>query len=166
MLETQIVSKSWFTGGGTSRTFDQVVDDSQTELIIGTDSHRSGRKGRVFATAICLPNDTEGHRYFWSRCTVSRKDVPNIFTQIYMETLQSIEVAEALCKRGMLIPSDITIHIDCSPEGSVYKSSMAAKTVFNLVRSYGFGAIIKPEIITTVEEFPWAASGIADKHAR
>jgi len=166
MLEEHIVSKMWFTGSGTSRTFNQVIDNSQIELVIGTDSHRKGRKGRVFATAICLPGDIKGRRYFWSRRTVSRKDVPNIFTQIYMETLQSIEVAEALCERGALIPSDITIHIDCSPEDSKYKSSVAAKTVANLVKGYGYEAIIKPKEITTTSNFPWAASGIADKHAR
>jgi predicted RNase H-related nuclease YkuK (DUF458 family) len=166
MLEEQIVSKTWFTGSGISRTFDQVVDNSQTELVIGTDSHRSGRKGRVFATAICLPHDTVGRKYFWSRKIVPRHEVPNIFTQIYLETVQSIEVAEALCERGMLIPSDITIHIDCSPEESPYKSRVAAKTVFNMVKSYGFIAIIKPSKSDLKAEVPWAASGIADKHAR
>jgi len=166
MVDEFDIRRLWFTGSGRPQTFDQVVSNSATDLIIGTDSHRSGRKGRVFATAVCLPKDDKGRRYFWTRHSLPKKKTPNIFSQILMETMQSIEVAEGIIANTALIPSDITIHIDCSPEGSKYKSSVAAKTVFNMVRSYGFDAVIKPSKRDSLEEVPWAASGIADKHAR
>lgn len=162
--DTTIVERTWFAGG-TPITFDQVVDDAQMTLVIGTDSHRQGSKRRVFATAICPSFGEDSRMYWWTRRSLRKRDIPNLNAQIFIEAQQSIDVAEAILERSpVLIRSDITIHVDCSPETSRHKSGRSAKSVKNFVEAYGFKCVIKPA--TENDLVPWAASAVGDRHAR
>jgi len=160
MMENDLVDRVWFTGHGDPRTFSDVIEKTQTEIVIGTDSHRQGSRKRVFATAICPEADEFGRRYFWSRRSVPKKMVGGLRGQLFMEAMQSIEVAMTLVDQSpLLIPQDITIHVDCSPDESKHRSGLYAKTLLNMVKAYGFKCVLKPDN-------PWAASGVADRHAR
>ena len=164
MKDDLIINRTWF-GGSNPLTFDEVVEAAQMTLAIGTDSHRQGSRKRVFATAICPSFDENSRMYWWSRRTLRKRDVPNLNAQIFIEAQQSIDVAlEVLERSPILIASDITIHVDCSPADSHHKSGRSAKTVQNIVESYGFKCVIKPS--GPKDPIPWAASAVGDRHAR
>ncbi len=164
MKDDLIIDRTWFAGDKPI-TFDEVVDAAQMTLVIGTDSHRQGSRKRVFATAVCPSFDEDSRMYWWARRTLRKRDVPNLNAQIFIEAQQSIDVALEVLKRSpVLIPDDITIHVDCSPESSRHKSGRSAKTVKNIVEAYGFKCVIKPS--SPWDPVPWAASAVGDRHAR
>lgn len=160
VLGKSATSRQWFTGSGKPITFDEILLEIEEGVTIGTDSHsRSGRK-RVFATVICLPYGDLSRQYFWSRKIVRNKDIPNLKYQIYVEAQESIDVAlEILEGREDLLASDLIVHLDCAPSMSKHKSGRSAKVAENMIQSYGFECVLKPND-------PWAANGVADKHSR
>ena len=159
-LGKSTTSRKWFTGSGEPIAFEEILHRIDEGVTIGTDSHsRSGRK-RVFATVICLPYGELSRQYFWSRKIVRNKDIPNLKFQIYVEAQESIDVAlEILEGREDLIASDLVVHLDCAPSISKHKSGRSAKIAENMIQSYGFKCVLKPND-------PWAANGVADKHSR
>ena len=160
VLGKSATSRQWFTGSGKPITFEEILLEIEEGVTIGTDSHsRSGRK-RVFATVICLPYGDLSRQYFWSRKIVRSKDIPNLKYQIYVEAQESIDVAlEILDGREDLLASDLIVHLDCAPSVSKHKSGRSAKVAENMIQSYGFECVLKPND-------PWAANGVADKHSR
>jgi len=160
VLGKSATSRQWFTGSGKPITFDEILLEIEEGVTIGTDSHsRSGRK-RVFATVICLPYGDLSRQYFWSRKIVRNKDIPNLKYQIYVEAQESIDVAlEILEGREDLLASDLIVLLDCAPSMSKHKSGRSAKVAENMIQSYGFECVLKPND-------PWAANGVADKHSR
>jgi len=160
VLGKSATSRQWFTGSGKPITFEEILLEIEEGVTIGTDSHsRSGRK-RVFATVICLPYGDLSRQYFWSRKIVRNKDIPNLKYQIYVEAQESIDVAlEILEGREDLLASDLIVHLDCAPSMSKHKSGRSAKVAENMIQSYGFECVLKPND-------PWAANGVADKHSR
>lgn len=160
VLGKSATSRQWFTGSGKPITFEEILLEIEEGVTIGTDSHsRSGRK-RVFATVICLPHGDLSRQYFWSRKIVRSKDIPNLKYQIYVEAQESIDVAlEILDGREDLLASDLIVHLDCAPSVSKHKSGRSAKVAENMIQSYGFECVLKPND-------PWAANGVADKHSR
>jgi len=170
MQDTPLTDKIWFTGHGKPRTFSEIVNHIDAEIIIGTDSHRrSGRKYGM-ATAICLDPDILGRRYFWSRRVIPKRAMPSLHERMLAEVQQSLDVANAIVENSkILIPVDITIHVDCSHENARHGSGKSAVMLRNYVQACGFRAVLKPdpEICDKLRlDNPWAASGVADRHAR
>lgn len=155
-----IEDRAWRTGHGNERTFTEVSESICDKIVVGTDSHRQGGRRYAFATVICLDPDENGRRYFWTRNVVPKKEIPNLGMRLIAETQQSIDIAsEILNRNSRLTYDDIVIHVDCSPKDSSHRSGQYADTLYHMVRAYGFPCVIKPDN-------PWAATGVADRHAR
>ena len=153
----------WYSGTGIPYTFKRVVEEIQAakklnnslELHVGTDSDPNGKKCAI-ATGIALRNPGHGAIYFWSRSFLNDKLAHLIGFRLEREVADSIIVAESL-KKLLNIQFKIIIHVDCSIKWH-HASGKYAKRLTSYATGMGYQVKIKPD--------SWAASSLADKHAK
>lgn len=147
----------WFDGNDNQYTFDQVLDKLRAykdHLCLGTDSQVSGQTV-TFATAICMPGDGHGGKFFVHRQTLPRSMFKVLQTRLQQEVQFSLDVATTLTESGI---NDFEIHIDVSPSMTRHGSAKAAEMLRKYVQAYGIEYKIKPEA--------WASGSVADRYVR
>jgi len=133
---------------------------SRYRLVIGTDSQdrqASAKKFTNFVTAIVVHRIGRGGRYFWKNG--SQEQIRSLRQKIYMETIRSLEVAEAVvptlsAKLDGSNNWELEIHIDVGQSGDTRDM---IKEVVGMVIGNGYTAKTKPE--------SYGASSVADRHA-
>jgi len=149
----------WFCGGGKPAAFCQILDeiinsDPSAEIYVGTDSDPS-RKKVAFVTGVVIRYPGNGANYYWSRRYIESNKFFNLGHRLELEVADSIVVATVLRKETGR--DKIIIHADCSSD-----PRNASFEFLNRITSYsramGFTTVAKPD--------SWAASSVADKHAK
>lgn len=156
------MSEIWTAGSGQKVAFDEIMgmlnDRNQRDKVyVGTDSQMHGNVCE-FSTAIVIysENDRKGGQYFYRTQKFPRRDFRQLAHRITTEVQYSVELA---CKVSDVIPDvSIEVHIDSSPAANGTKTSKFSDGLIGYAVGMGFDAKIKPEA--------WAASNIADKHAK
>jgi uncharacterized protein len=157
------MNETWTVPGDGKATFDNVIDTlnkrgvDNGKVYVGTDSQMCG-KYCVFSTAIVLydENKHKGGYYFYRTRRFPRDDFKQLAHRITTEVQHSVELS---CKMLEIVPDvNIEIHIDSSPAANGTKTSKFSDGLVGYAVGMGFNAKIKPEA--------WAASTIADKHAK
>lgn len=157
------MSERWIAGDGKRMSFDDIVGyvkehvTQEGKVYVGTDSHMRGNSCE-FSTAIVLYSEKtrKGGQYFYSKSKFPRRDFKQLVHRITTEVQHSVELS---CKLLEVVPNvNIEIHIDSSPTKSGTKTSKFSDGLVGYAIGMGFDAKIKPEA--------WAASNIADKHAK
>lgn len=148
----------WFTGSNEPCSFSDVVDRIKSanpdEIHIGCDSHLR-QQVYYFAIAVCFKTET-GWIYFWKRHKYKQKFFPNLKLRLQHEVLLSLSLANEL-KDEDTKDRDTWVHADLN-ENPRYKSSQSVKQLTNLIKAMGFNCLVKP--------YSWAASSVADWHAK
>jgi predicted RNase H-related nuclease YkuK (DUF458 family) len=149
---------NYFTLSELKKIFSDRMKKQKQKLFIGTDSHR-GRKARsvAVATTICAWNDeySKGGWYCFNRVHVPKKRFGSLYERLFHEAQKSVEIACILRdEMGLNIEE---VHIDVNPKESE-ASNKYATMLKSYVEAFGFLCVMKPE--------SWAASSVADKHAR
>lgn len=147
----------WFDGNDRQYTFEQVLDrlkDYNAHICLGTDSQVSGQTV-TFATAICMPGDGHGGRFFVRKQNLPRSMFKVLQTRLQQEVQFSIEAATLLSDAGI---TDFELHIDVSPSMTRHGSAKAAEMLRKYVQAYGIEYKIKPEA--------WASGSVADRYVR
>lgn len=147
----------WYDGSGNKHSFENVISqlkENKTHLCLGTDSQICGQNVN-FATAICIPGDGHGGRFFLYRQKLPRSNFRELRTRLQQEVQFSIETATSLMEAGI---NDFEIHIDVSPAMSRHGSARAADMLRKYVQAYGIEYKIKPEA--------WASGAVADRYVR
>ena len=153
----------WYCGSGNQVSVEDILNDIKksklennlVEIHIGTDSDPNGKKF-ANATGIAIRFPRNGCRYYWTRTYLDPKKNKNLGVRLNAEVNQTILIAEAL-RKSLKINLDIIIHIDSSGDLSRL-SGKYTKQLKNYALGMGFKVKIKPN--------SWAASCIADKHAK
>jgi hypothetical protein len=149
----------WFCGSGEPATLSQIYEEiissgPSSEIYVGTDSDPS-RKKVAFVTGVVIRYPGSGANYYWSRRYIDSSKFFNLGHRLELEVVDSIVVASLL--REETGRKKITIHADCSS-----KPGNASFEFLNRITSYskamGFVTVVKPD--------SWAASSVADKHAK
>jgi len=149
----------WFCGAGKPAAFSQILEeiinsDPSVELYVGTDSDPS-RKKVAFVTSVVIRYPGNGANYYWSRKYMDSSIFFNLGHRLELEVTDSIIVADLL--RRETGREKIVIHADCSSD-----PKNASFEFLNRITSYskamGFATVVKPD--------SWAASSVADKHAK
>jgi len=157
------MSENWTSGDGKRIGFDDIIgfisEHATTEgkVYVGTDSHMRGNHCE-FSSAIVIYSeaDRKGGTYFYRKQRYPRADFNQLRHRISTEVQHSIDVS---CRMMEVVPNvNIEIHIDSSPVASGTKTSKFSDGLVGYAIGMGFDAKIKPEA--------WAASNIADKHAK
>lgn len=136
------------------KNFVKLLPERKYKIIVGTDS---AAKDEVnFITAITVWRIGNGAIHFWTRSEKTK--CGSLRDRIYRETIHSITLAQEL--RGRLREKlgdeffwDDQIHIDVGENGPTRDF---IDSVVEMVRGYGFEAVIKP--------FSFGASCVADRH--
>lgn len=124
----------------------------ETQVIVGTDSQPFSF-GHCVVTAIAIL-DSNQRRYFYKERKVDSLNKRSLYERLLEETLNSVEVANAL--RSTFPCLDISVHLDIQKPGKRAKSSRYSNSLTSMVRGYGFESIeTKPD--------SWVASALADK---
>lgn len=147
----------WFDGSGNQHTFEQVVQackNYNARLSLGTDSQINGQMV-TFATAICMPGDGHGGKFFIQRQKQPRSNFRELRTRLTQEVQFSLDTATSLQEQGV---EDFEIHIDVSPSMTRHGSAKAAEMLRKYVQAYGIEYKIKPEA--------WASGSVADRYVR
>jgi|TARA_R110002126_G_scaffold793_5_gene4984 hypothetical protein len=162
MINTQ---NTWVDNKGTQYSesdlaktlMSKILNDGQ-KIFVGTDSHKS-KKSKYIAitTSICSWNNefSKGGWYCFNRKALPKKQFDTLYSRLFHEAQLSIETACFL--RDTLNLEIEEVHIDVNPNES-HASNKYATMLKSYVESYGFTCIMKPG--------SWAASSVADKHAR
>ena len=149
----------WFSGSGKLVTLSQICEeiissDPCAEIYVGTDSDPS-RKKVAFVTGVVIRYPGNGANYYWSRRYIDSNEFFNLGHRLELEVADSIIIASLLRKETRR--EKIIIHVDCSSE-----PGNASFEFLNRITSYskamGFVTVVKPD--------SWAASSVADKHAK
>ncbi|MCS7093033.1 MAG: ribonuclease H-like YkuK family protein [Patescibacteria group bacterium] len=123
-------------------------------VIVGTDSQRTGPQHYDFISALIIHRVGSGGIYFWRRTTLARKI--SLKERIYLEAMMSLEMSESFVeffKTNGISRYRIQIHVDIGKEGETRE---LIKEVTTIIRSNGYQPMIKPEA--------YGASKIADRH--
>ena len=157
------MNEAWTTGSGQHVAFNdmmQLLHDrsaASSKVYVGTDSQVHGDLCE-FSTAIVLYSEHEqkGGQYFYLRRTFPRSDFKELAFRISTEVQYSVELA---CRMHSIVPNmNIEIHVDTSPPARGTKTSKLSDSLIGYAVGMGFDCKIKPDA--------WAASNIADKHAK
>lgn len=147
----------WLDGSGNKYTFEQVLEAIalyNNHVCLGTDSQINGQTV-CFATAICMPGDGHGGKYFFHRQKLPRSNFRDLRSRLQQEVQFSLDTATALMNVGII---DFELHIDVSPSMSRHGSAKAAEMLKKYVTAYGIEYKIKPDA--------WASGSVADKYVR
>ena len=152
--------KSWFDPGGRSIDFQDLIEiiasfkREEIKIFVGTDSHKRGTQ-YIFATALCLWHVGYGGKYFILRTHRPKSEFRILHNRLLHEVQQSLDVADSVRSIGYDV---CEIHVDANKKDNV-GSKKSAALLESYVTSNGFSCKLKPEDA-------WAASAVADKHAR
>jgi len=125
----------------------------ETDIYIGTDSQRVGKRIKFITVIVCvLPG--KGGRVIQKCKIIPSKDMTNLRDRLIHETWLSIEVAQEVSK---IVPNDLTIHLDVN-QSPKYKSGKYRAELTGFVAGLGYKYEVKPN--------SWAASCVADKKTR
>ena len=150
---------NWFSGSGNPYTLSQVYSEvinagPDTEIHVGTDSD-PGAHRIAFVTGIVIRTPGSGANYFWCRRYVDSNVFFNLGHRLEVEIGDSIIVADLLRKNTGR--EEITIHADCSSDPKNASFEFLSR-ITSYAKGMGFKTIAKPD--------SWAASSVADKHAK
>ena len=153
----------WHSGSGETISVEEILQDikesklrnSLIELHVGTDSDPNGKKF-ANATGIALRFPGSGCRYYWTRTYLDPIKNKNLAVRLNAEVTQTIFIADAL-RKALAGSFEIVVHIDCSPNIK-HRSGIYTKQLKSYAIGMGFTVKVKPN--------SWAASCIADKHAK
>ena len=124
-------------------------------VFVGTDSQTQGRFYN-YITVVGLYTPGKGGTYFFTGEIEERKKFKGAQKlRMFEEATKSIAVATLLFEELDLIPE---VHLDISPAHKKEFTSSLADQLSGYVLSSGFEPKLKPD--------SWAASAIADRHAR
>lgn len=142
----------------------QEDEDSEYQIIVGTDSHRHGPYFR-FISVICIYKVGKGGNYYFLETYESsdkylqgqrgRKAKGNQKIRMFDEVTRSIELAEKVFDETGLLP---VVDIDASPSFKKEFTSEFSDQLKGYVTSAGFVATIKPD--------SHIASAVADRHTK
>lgn len=150
---------NWFSADGEpiklSEIYQKIINSgSCTEIHVGTDSDPGGKR-IAFVTGIVIRYPGNGANYFWSRSYIPATDFFGLGHRLETEIADSLIVAELL--RLNTGREKITIHADCSVDPK-HASSQYAQRITSYAKGMGYVPLLKPD--------SWAASSVADKHAK
>lgn len=139
--------------------FEKIVSarvlNSDSLVFVGTDSHTMGRFYQ-YITVIGVYVPRKGGTYYFTFDVEERNNYKGAQkVRMYSEATKSIEVAERLRVATGILPE---VHLDISPSDKKEFTSQLAEQLSGYVISSGFVVKTKPD--------SWAASAIADRHAR
>lgn len=154
---------TWFSASGNLVSVNDIIEDIKItnnsnklfEIHVGTDSDPHGNK-YANATGIAIRFPGSGCRYYWTRTYLDPYTHSSLIIRLNAEVTQTIFIADALRRKlNNLYP--ITVHIDCNPDPK-HSSGKYIKQLKSYAVGMGFDVVVKPD--------SWAASCIADKHAK
>lgn len=131
------------------------VQNPNALVFVGTDSHTMGRFYQ-YITVLGVYVPGKGGTYFFTFDVEERNNYKGAQkVRMYSEATKSIEVAERIKVATGIVPE---VHLDVSPSDKKEFTSQLAEQLSGYVVSSGFTVKTKPD--------SWAASAIADRHAR
>ena len=153
----------WYSAAGELVSIKDIIEDIKiayknnkaTEIHVGTDSDPNGDK-YANATGIAIRFPGKGCRYYWTRTYLDPYTHNSLIIRLNAEVTQTIFIADALRKK-INDTHPISVHIDCNPDPK-HNSGKYIKQLKSYAAGMGFNVIVKPD--------SWAASCIADKHAK
>ncbi len=153
----------WHSASGEIVSVEDIIEDIKTanqnnqssEIHIGTDSDPHGNK-YANATGIAIRFPGKGCRYYWTRTYLDPYTHSSLVIRLNAEVTQTIFIADAL-RRRIKNSLPIVVHIDCNPDPK-HSSGKYIKQLKSYAAGMGFEVVVKPD--------SWAASCIADKHAK
>ncbi|MBD2844360.1 ribonuclease H-like YkuK family protein [Paenibacillus sp. IB182496] len=128
--------------------------DNQYKLVIGTDSHTT-RTYTMMVSVILVHRIGQGARFFYRK--TRNRPLMDLRQRIYRETELSLELVDALNKRGLNALTEklpLEIHIDIGQQGD---TKVLINEIMGWVTSVGYEARIKP--------LSYGASSVADRFA-
>lgn len=124
-------------------------------VFVGTDSQTHGRFYN-YITVVGLYTPGKGGTYFFTGDIEERKKFKGAQKlRMFEEVTKSLNVATLLFEKLDILPE---VHLDVSPSHKKEFTSSLAEQLSGYVLSSGFEPKLKPD--------SWAASAIADRHAR
>lgn len=162
-MEMSLSNYIWHSASGNQVTIGDILEDikksklqhKSLEVHVGTDSDPNGNKF-ANATGIALRFPGNGCRYYWTRTYLDPTTHNSLIIRLNAEVTQTIFIANAL--RDSLNESfNIVVHIDCNQDPK-HMSGKYIKQLKSYAAGMGFQVMVKPN--------SWAASCIADKHAK
>ena len=153
----------WYSASGENVSINDIIEDIKatntsgkfSEIHIGTDSDPHGNK-YANATGIAIRFPGKGCRYYWTRTYLDAYTHSSLIIRLNAEVTQTIFIADALRKK-LSNEFPIVVHIDCNPDPK-FGSGKYIKQLKSYAVGMGFEVMVKPD--------SWAASCIADKHAK
>jgi predicted RNase H-related nuclease YkuK (DUF458 family) len=139
--------------------------ENEYQVIVGTDSHMSGRSFR-FITVICVYRVGKGGNYYYlenyeprenylGNAPRGRKTKGNQKMRMFNEVERSVAMAEKLLETCGVIP---VVHIDASPSHRQEFTSEFSEQLKGYVTACGYECELKPD--------SWVANAVADKHTK
>jgi len=128
--------------------------NSRYEIIVGSDSQKTGKDIYDFVTALIIHRVGGGGIYFWKRQIEKRK--MSLKERIYQEAIMSLTASENFIdffKTNGISKYNIQIHVDIGKNG---ETRDLITEVVGMIRSNGYQVKIKPE--------SYGASKVADKY--
>lgn len=126
----------------------------QYEIIVGSDSQKTGKENYDFVTALIVHRIGGGAIYFWRRQIEKKK--MSLKERIYQEALMSLITSENFVnffKTNGISKYKIQIHIDIGKNG---ETRDLINEVVGMIRTNGYQVKIKPD--------SYGASKVADRH--
>ena len=154
---------NWYSGSGQEVSIAHILEDiTQSKIInnlieihVGTDSDPNGSKF-TNATGIAIRFPGNGCRYYWTKTHLDPYTHKSLMVRLNAEVTQTIFIADAL-RNNLSDSFNIIVHIDCNPDPK-HLSGKYVKQLKSYALGMGFEVVVKPN--------SWAASCIADKHAK
>lgn len=156
-------NRSWKMPGEAAITEEQMLARIESALLhkdnvvvfVGTDSQTHGRFYN-YITVVGLYTPGKGGTYYFTGELEERKKFKGAQKlRMFEEVTKSLAVATLLQDKLGILPE---VHLDVSPPHKKEFTSSLAEQLSGYVLSSGFEPKLKPD--------SWAASAIADRHAR
>jgi hypothetical protein len=159
---------NWIDADGNRINYSQLVEwiksskndlISDSELIIGTDSHLH-RYFYRFVTVVCIYKKGRGGNYYYTVSEQHKKEFKGNYpvrvkARMFHEAGLTIEFANEIQEKTGITP---VVHLDASPPESGELTSMFSDQLKGYVTACGFECYIKP--------WSFAASSVANKHSK
>ena len=129
---------------------DYLIEKPETQLFIGTDSQRKGKRV-AYATVIVLYNDRKGGKVLYSK--MFTPPIKDNFQRLFKEIELSLEIGVELINSG-IEQKLMSIDLDYN-EDKKYYSNKLLMSALGWAKSLGFKCRAKPESV--------AASYASDK---
>lgn len=153
-----LIIGNWTDASGVKISIEDIVkliNDSGCDVYVGSDSNPA-RVPFVLAISIAIVKTGKFALYYYVRHKPwEDAKKPTIRERLEREVYSSCLTADML--RGKCPNVNIVVHADVNP-AKESRSGKFATQLQNYIKGYGFEGYIKPD--------SWAASAIADKHAK